>query len=74
MIIEVSSIGEYKTLDVEIDNTSITSGLHDTNEALDVGRQLLRAAYDLLFYCGYIASDDLEALDKLDDIINEVQP
>lgn len=74
MRIEVSRIGSFRTLEVEIDNTTIETGLHDSIEELETGQQLLRAAYMLLKYSGYVASEDLDALDKIDDVIGEVSP
>ena len=75
MRIEASTtLGGYATLEVEIDNTLINSGLHDEKAALEAGQQLLRAAYDLLHYSRYIAAEDLDALDKIDDVIGQVSP
>ena len=75
MRIEVTTtLGGYATLEVEIDNTTIDAGLYDEIEALEAGQQLLRAAYEFLKYSTYVAADDLDALDKIDDVIGQVSP
>jgi len=65
MNITVKNNWNYKELFVESDNAKITTGLLNQEERIGLARELIDAAYDLIF------NDNDELGKRLCDILNE---
>jgi hypothetical protein len=55
----------YKEMIIECDNVKFSSGLVNKEERIELARELINAAYDLIF------NDKEEVGGKLADILNE---
>lgn len=67
---EITVINNWRTqpyvqLNIELDNTKLDSGLLDQAEATELARQLVNAAYDLIY------KHKEETAQKLVNILNE---